>query len=228
MHEPRRLLWIGSIGLSVLIFLWAGATGVVDSARFGALTGGVQAIGVVVALGLGAATLLRDSRDRRVDRVLALHEELMTGELWHARHRLVRHLRSLGAEGKARAVSRAELMNDPDVSHYDGGTEATPLMDADLLVRFFERANAVLVAGSVHEPMFVDLIGRHTFWWNTAIRAAPEWTTREHLTDLKNWTSRYIHNELRGRPMPSWTQSVVRDFGSDGHTTRDDSTTSAT
>lgn len=52
-----------------------------SSGRYSAFASGVQAAGVLVALILALITLDADRHDKRVDRVLALHQELVTGEI---------------------------------------------------------------------------------------------------------------------------------------------------
>lgn len=199
--------------LAALSFLWLGVANWVDASRYASLTSGVQALGVVTALAVGVATLMRDSRDRRVDRVLALHHELMTGDVWQARYRLVGHLRVLGRETASRSVSREELINDPDVSRYKPGSSGAPITDADLLMRFFERANAARRARSLHLPLFAELIGRHALWWNAALSGSPAWLTREPLTELAAWTSQYVEtNRTRNPEVEKWIDAVTRDF----------------
>jgi hypothetical protein len=130
----RAVVGIGVVTVATIALLALGLTGWVGPSTYSSLTAGVQAVGVVIALGLGAATLMRDNRDRRVDRVLALHQELMTGDVWQARYCLVRHLRKLGQDGKSRAVSRQELIDDPTVSRYDPEGSASPLWSVPDLV----------------------------------------------------------------------------------------------
>jgi hypothetical protein len=127
--------WPWATALAGGALISAGLGGLLARAEFDIVTAGLQAIGVVIALGLGAATLRRDSHDRRVDRVLALHEGLMTGELWLARRRLIIHFRCLiasPAEGVP-VVTRQQLRDDPLISRYsvDGGA---PQQDVDLVI----------------------------------------------------------------------------------------------
>lgn len=137
-----------------------------------ALMAGVQAIGVVVALTVAALTLQADSRDRRVDRVLALHQELVTGEVQAARVALVRHLRRR-PDRRAISVSLERLDKDPELSRYaedsehpSGDRSRTPGLDARLLLRFFERADAIRTSGAAYLPLYAELIGGHALWWS--------------------------------------------------------------
>jgi hypothetical protein len=209
----RSVVGICIVALATIALLSLGLTSWIGQSTYASLTAGVQAAGVVIALGLGAATLMRDNRDRRVDRVLALHQELMTGDIWQARYRLVRHLRKLGKDGKSRPVSRQELINDPTVSRYPPEESASPLIDADLLVRFFERADAARRTDALHLPLFAELIGRHALWWDTAILDNPGWATRIHLAEMAAWCHQYVEENRSRRPdVMRWMAAVQRDF----------------
>jgi hypothetical protein len=198
---------------AVIAVLAVGVTGAMSHDSYNALTGGLQAIGVVIALGLGAATLMRDSHDKRLDRVLALHQELMTGDLWRARHRLVAHLGRLGRAGRTRIVTREELRSDPELSHYLDVPDARPLDDADLLMRFFERANAARTGTAVEQRLFADLIGRHSLWWDLAFARDDQWLTRQGLTDLATWCTSYVRDTASRRPdLLQWLTALDKDF----------------
>jgi hypothetical protein len=68
------------VGFAVLGVLLA-APWWLNSGQYAALAGAIQALAVAPAVAIAAATLYRDSHDRRVDRVLAFHQELMSGEV---------------------------------------------------------------------------------------------------------------------------------------------------
>ena len=164
-------------------------------------------------MGLGVATLMRDSRDKRLDRVLSLHQELMTGDLWRARHRLVAHLRELGQGDRTRAVTREELRSDADVSRYADVPDARPLHDVDLLMRFFERANATRAGKAIEPLLFAELIGRHALWWDRAIVRDDQWLTRQGLTEVATWCTAYVHDAARRNPeLRRWIVALDKDF----------------
>jgi hypothetical protein len=188
VRRLASLTWPWAIAAAGLALLVAGVTGAMSQSAFNVVTASLQAVGVVLALGLGAATLRRDSHDRRVDRVLALNQELMSGELWHARQRLAEHFKTLRA-GPADAfgvVTRDQLFGDPAIGKY-ASAEGVPGEDVDRLVRFFERANSALATRAVEPDLFAQLIGRHANWWDHAIAYDPNWTTRIPLAELSTW-----------------------------------------
>lgn len=209
-----RIRALSSFGLVVVVsaaFLALGLTGWLDSGTYGALTGGVQAIGVVVALALGTATLRSDSRDRRVDRVLALHQELFGGEVQAARIRLVNHMRS-GSSRRAKVVSRADLA-DGSLAEYSSSSVYLPRRDANVLLRFFERANAARLAKAVYLPLYATLIGGHAAWWDKAIRYDRSWPARQHLAELGSWAHDYARiNQSRHPNLALWLSRIDDDF----------------
>ena len=113
---------------------------------------GVQALGVTIALAVAAATLYADRRDRKVDRVLELQEELLGSDLYGVRKRIVDHLRAhANGPQRTRRVSLAELKNDPSLNRYSNAadTQFDPRNDVRRLLRFFEKANAARNGGVV-------------------------------------------------------------------------------
>lgn len=203
----------GTLILASGAFLALGASNHMDTSEYASITAGVQTLAVVVALGLGATTLLRDSRDRRVDRVLALHQELMTGEVWHARYRLRQHLRALSQDGKLKSISHDELVGDETISTYGPDSSDSPIADADLLLRFFERANAARHTNALHSPLFAELIGRHALWWNAAFHESSGWFIRWELTDLASWSRHHLETSKSRNPqMVKWLNTEKRYF----------------
>jgi hypothetical protein len=142
--------------------------------RFSAWATGVQAVGVIFALFLAGVSLQRDSHDRRVDRVMDLHRELVSGELSGPRFRLSRHLRELGSNGLVRSVSIWQLGTEGNLKYTDPEGGVTASRDLSLLLRYFERVNAAREAGTLDEDLLVRLLGRHAGWWSEAILDAPD------------------------------------------------------
>lgn len=180
---------------------------------FTAYATGIQAAGVIAALAYAARSLHADNHDRRVDRVLDLHEMLISGDINDARARLVQHLRSLGVDGRARTVRVAQLEQDRGLSTYRRPEDAPhqPSRDLALILRFFERANGARTAGSTYEPLFHQLIAGHAGWWDLAIVEDPSRVDSRPLgalRDLARWGNDYAANST-----PGWGTTRARDFG---------------
>jgi hypothetical protein len=183
----------------------------------------VQAIFVVMALLVAAAslrvavaTLESDSRDRRVDRVIALHEELMSGTTGGGRSRLARLLRSRGSAGVCLQVSRDQLRGNTDVSAYDEASDkasGSPAHDLTLLLRFFERADIARTAGTLDELLLVALVGRHAGWWDLAI-ARDDNTARIPLQRLAGWCQQYVDEHPDEEILAGWGRMRALDFPS--------------
>lgn len=217
MLMSRRLGKKGYLYALITIILAAliAPAAFLNSNRYSAYATGLQALGVLIALILALITLDADRHDKRVDRVLALHQELVTGEIEGCRIRLIDHLRKRGGGRHVLAVTREDLQKDPRLSHYDGQSEYTPFHDANTVLRFFERANAAVKARTVHEPLFHELIVRHALWWNTALRSsATPWVGRSALEELTSWAELYekVHGARIGY-LASWRKNRDHDFG---------------
>jgi hypothetical protein len=200
------------VGLGLIV------AGIYSDQIFGKVATGLQAIGVVVALSVAAATLLTDSKDRRLDRVLDLHKELTSGEAHQARARVVDHLRSLGSNGKARPVSHRAFIDDQAVANYSSTLERKPRLDLNIIIRFFERANSARLAEAVHLQTFAILVGGHALWWDRAIIEQPtEFGAITHLRQLASWTRVYASHRLVDDPnMTRWLAHVDSDFADVG------------
>ena len=207
----------------------------VDENFYSAFAAGIQAAVVIPALAVAALTWLRDSHDRRVDRVYALHQELTTGEVGEARPRLGHFLRSEGIKtlvsvddswlnaptDPVRRVSSGQLRRE--LAHYPVGTaeqDTWPRRDLTMVLRFFERANAARQGNAVDEVTFCALIGRHAVWWDIAI-AYTDTTARRPLRELADWANSFEEHR-RSWKLPgleNWGTSREKDFPSlyDGH-----------
>ena len=189
----------------------------------GAWAASLQAVGVVASiliaagsLRIGAEALASDRRDRQVDRVLALHEELTTGPTGEARSRLSRFLRSHGPDvNRARQVSRAQLRDtNADVNTYDDPDEAqisTPSHDLTRILRLFERVRIAHAAGSLDDLMMVALIGRHAGWWDLAIARDSE-TARVPLERLADWCKKYQQRHASEPLLEGWGDARGKAF----------------
>jgi len=131
--DRKRSLY--AIATVILVTLIAPAA-FLSSSRYSAYASGLQAAGVLIAIILAVITLDADRHDKRVDRVLALHQELVSGEIEGCRIRLIDHLRKRGGGHRILAVTRDDLQKDPRVSSYDGSMGYTPFHDANTILRF--------------------------------------------------------------------------------------------
>jgi hypothetical protein len=171
----------------------------------------LQTIGLLGTLLFAAETLYSDQRDRRVDRVLAFHEELTAGPTGEARARLARFLREQGEpDGAVLQVSRQQLIDDPKVQKYSANSDAgasTPHVDLTLILRLFERVRIAHAAESLDEHLLASLIGRHAGWWDLAIAEDDQDTLRIPLKKLGAWSNTYrdAHKDQPG--FENWGQS---------------------
>lgn len=173
----------------------------------------VQAIGVLATLGIAVATLRDDSRDRRVDRVLALHQELTSGETGAARVRLVQHLKEHGKNSRVLQVTTAQLRDRASkLSRYkDSSVNETPGDDVGLLLRFFERAWLAQATGSLEDSMSASLIGAHAGWWDRAIRPSSS-HSRAALAALSAWANTFAEDHASESQFINWGKTRQRDF----------------
>ena len=216
MTLRRRSIYLYVFGTVILVALIAPAS-FLNSSRYSAYASGLQATGVLIALVLAVITLDADRHDKQVDRVLALHQELVTGAIEDCRVRLIDHLRKRGGGRHVLAVTRDDLQKDPRLSSYDGDLEYTPFHDANTILRFFERANAAIKAKTVNELLFHELIIRHALWWNTAFRpSSTPWVGRSALEELASWAELYeVVHGTKLKYLASWRTNRERDFGHD-------------
>lgn len=190
---------------------------ILTAEQYAAFAAGIQAVVVVAALNVAAITYRGDSKNKRVDRVYSLHQELTTGEVNDARRRLAQHLRAHHPKDHSvLRVSRSELRETPlNVYTGTGAIDPTPSRDAALLLRFFQRARIVQLAGSADEPVFAELIGRHAGWWNCAFKTDAS-SARENLMALGVWADKFAtdaRNMNRYSYLAGWEDTRWDDFG---------------
>ncbi|MFC6093048.1 hypothetical protein [Saccharothrix lopnurensis] len=214
----RSLLWaaialVGATAVLLVVPIWF-----LNADQYQALATGVQALGVTVALVFGAGTLLSDTRNRRVDRALALHAELTTGDVQAARVRLLLRLQAAREEGKVRPVSLDRLRTDGEFAAYADPAQGRPIRDANVVLRHFDRVNAARVAGIVDLPFLHELIGVHALWWDRAItRDEDEPLLRRGLAELATWVERHSRTEARdAHYLEGWARYLRRDFAEPG------------
>jgi hypothetical protein len=177
-----------AIAILLLIFLIPAF--IVSASTYQAMAAGIQSFGLIVTLVIATVTLTNDSRDKRTDRVMSLYDSLVGEAVYSARMRLSEHLKAEGG-GKIYPVTQRALREDKRLSKYPATTENTPLLDLHVILRFFERANALQIAGAVDLPLLYRLIGRNILWWDRAITFDPSEHLRLPLRLLAEWVRSY-------------------------------------
>ena len=189
-------------------------------ARFSAYATALQAFAVLLALALAARSLSSEIRDRRLDRVIALHSNFMEGELGGARYRFIRHLRSnRSPEGRIARITRDDLMEDQPLAEYpehywSAFRDHNPRQDANLVIRHFERIDAARVAGSVDEDLLFRLLGPQAVWWDNALMWEPGRRGTWAIHRMAVWAREYVteHPALEF-PWGEWEWDIEYDFG---------------
>jgi hypothetical protein len=218
MHQSDKLIL--RVGTTLLLIVAIGLIAFafpLNAGQYQALAGAVQAIVVVAAFTIGLQTLMSDRRDRQVDRVLKLNEDLTAGPLDAARRRLVNHLRSHGQAGRALEVSLEDLDGDVQlISYPDTNIKGKPAEDARTILRFFERANAARLGHTVEISLFHELIGRHAVWLALALGKDPDQSQVAGLLELAEWANAYYDRysaKSQRSYLRNWGRSRMRDFG---------------
>lgn len=206
-----------SISLAVIVVVLCIITipvSLLTASQYNAMTSAIQAAAVVPAVAIAALALNRDSRDKRVDRVLDLHREYNSGELKDAKKRLGTHLREHGVNGHVRPTTHEELRDDPTLSRYSSISDHDPRSDATEILYFFERVNAARTARTVDELLLVELICRSAAWWSLAIKDSIDQVPRAPLRELADWGNAFaLANQGRYTSLRSWGQNRRREFG---------------
>jgi hypothetical protein len=152
----RRSLLLAACGAAALAASLTIPALVLDASQYVALASGVQAFGVVAALVFGAATLAREAKDKRLDRVAAIFDGYQTGHS-DARYRLLGLLE--GPDGISKPASLRQIRQDPDFSRYPGTPGTNPRIDAERILLFFESLNGLRSAGALDLPLTLFSVG---------------------------------------------------------------------
>jgi len=207
----RSRLFITYVAIATVLAALVSGPLLISADRYFALAAVVQAAAVMPSITIAALAL---TRDERVDRVLDLHRELHAADLESAKARLTVHLKKHGVDGKMRPTSREELATDPLLSRYEPDNGYSPRPDADLLLRFFERADLARIADSVEVPLMVELVGRNATWWNLAFTGRMNEVPRSHLKDLAAWADTFVDDHGSRYPLfENWGCNRLREFG---------------
>lgn len=171
-----------------------------DAEWLAAWAGLVQVIVVVPAVLLGAETLRRDRKDRRTDRVLALHQELV-GDLNETRRDLNDRVRGAGSP-----ITQPITVKEPGKSADRGIAQ---------MLRFFERSDEMRLAGAVDDALLIKLIGSHAVWWDIAIAYDETSRPRRVLHRFAIAANEYAHARRTHRRHPEfadWGRTRRLDF----------------
>jgi hypothetical protein len=188
--------------------------------KYSAWATGLSTIAVVLALALAVVTLRTDVKDRQVDRTLALHAELTSGEINDARLRLADHLRKNGTRNPSdhrmpMRVSIEELHSSRGIGTYGPKIQSNPKDDLSKILRYFERVRLVRDARSADDPLFVELIGRHAGWWNCVLVRDSSRGSRRALMQLGLWCDAFADKNKRHYSyLAGWGDTRISDFGS--------------
>lgn len=165
----------------------------------------------MMALAIALLAQWGESADRKVDRVMDFHRELTSGPTGEARTRLGWLYREERKKGQLPTYTRRRLRNKSYTIASPQGD--SPRTDADRLLRFFERANAARVRGSLDEPTAALLLGMHATWWNKAIGDDETDPTRLPLRSLADWSAEYVSNHPHYPGFENWIVRTRQDFG---------------
>jgi hypothetical protein len=210
----RRSLLLAACGTAALAASLTIPALVLDASQYVALAAGVQAFGVVAALVFGAATLAREAKDKRLDRVAAIFDGYQTAHS-DARYRLLGLLE--GPEGRSKPASARQIRQDPAFSQYPDMPGANPRIDAERILLFFESLNGLRCAGALDLPLAHRLFGRNILWWDFAIAYEPFTQMRDPLRDLAEWVRAYNRSH-RPAYLGEWQASLVGFCGPVGST----------
>ncbi|MGW5241876.1 hypothetical protein ACWEOW_23325 [Monashia sp. NPDC004114] len=168
-----------------------------DGQQYGGYATAVQTIVVAITLVVALITYRHDSHDRRVDRVLALHRELVTGQVGASRRALLDLVRKNGEPYGARA--REEIRAK--------GLGA----DRAALLRYFERVEAARERGSLDDTLAAALIGRHAGWWHLAL-CFEDTPARRPLKNFSEWADDFAQHRPTEDLFKSWGQERSKQF----------------
>jgi hypothetical protein len=210
----RSHAFAAALSVTVLgAILVVGLALVIPPEKYSALAAGVQAVGVLAALAVAAAAIRSDSQGRRLDRVLALHEQLNAGELQEVGGRLVDHMKEHGEAGKLRRLTMTDLRNESSPLHRYGhhGPDERPSRDAARMLGFFDRVNAARQARVVDEELLFELLGGSAMWWDLALTMTDEYR-KVGLSELAHWAHRYASVARERSRVDRWANNRLGDF----------------
>ncbi|MFG2556222.1 hypothetical protein ACGFWF_40780 [Streptomyces sp. NPDC048581] len=188
-----------------------------SSADWAAWTGSLGTISAIaVAIGVGLVQLRAQRKMSAIERTIALHEVLTTGEIGNARGRLSRHMwrtaREAGGEAVAWQPRWQELvgyqyiqnLGSNDLSIYPPDMQAppeqTPLRDLYSVLWAFERIAEADRSGLLDQELTRSMLASHAVWWAVMCEHITVDQTR-FVAGLKEFAARYSTEDLA-----SWAQ----------------------
>ncbi|GAA0341960.1 hypothetical protein [Micropruina glycogenica] len=199
----RRALWLKRLGLQAIIAAVVITIPLIVAAplltpdAYSAFAAALQTVIVGVTLLAALRTYHADSRDRRVDRVLALHEEFFEPSFQASRRALVLKLR-------AGQVPFSELISS-QLNEDEYGARIQ-------ILRFFERVQAASAIGSLDDSLAASLLGSHAAWWDLAL-ADDGKASRRALHVFATWSNDLAQSHSEDPLFENWGASRMREFG---------------
>lgn len=169
----------------------------------------VQAFGVVLALLAAVAAVRADTRDRRVDRTIGLHLELIDGPVHQARIRLWTHLKPTPDRPLCTAIPMSDLRVG-DLARYPDDDAHSPIEDINIIFRLFERVEAMRTAGVTDDRLLFQLLGRHALWWRSVIRPGEGEALDPPLSSFVDWV---VSSPGHAHVVERWRTHQSSEFG---------------
>lgn len=185
---------------------------------WGALPVALPVLVGLLGLLLGVRQLQRQRQAQGVERTIALHRDLTSGEVGAARERFTTAMWWVGRRSGplCHQPRWPEIDDSPpqpgDISKYSEGVTMNsterPLRDLYRVLYCFERIEATLEGKAIDERLAWELLAHHTVWWdcltaNIGDGSGDELGTR-HICSLRH--------------LAAWARDHEKEFGLPGRT----------
>ena len=166
----------------------------------------VVAVGIaLLAAGFARKQVLIATRAHEVERTLAAHRDLTTGEVGACRDRFSGFMWGYGTRDtgenscwtprflELNPDSKSEHDRSGELSEYPpwvlGSDGAEPLRDLYKILWCFERIETARRRRTLDDEMLSELVGEHAVWWDSLLRSITELDTRHRrsLAQLGPW-----------------------------------------
>lgn len=153
--------------------------------------------------------------DRRVERALALYEDLVAdGATYEGFHRLSILLRHIGSatygETTWHIVSDADLEQGGELDPTRIDREQA-FADLYAVLWYFERCRLALTRNLVSEDVLMETVGFHFWWWGQVLRDLHGPKATEAVHDLARRAATWAASQGE---LDNWSQRCPTDFGS--------------